>query len=146
MTDFYINKIGYLLLEINKIKNEKFISELITELRRNIDCLENATDLNDVFNIIVKQDKNIMREFVFLVKNHLSKEKSAYSIEKLGIAISHGSCKGDAGLCVLTKFKCKICEEEKMNGNSNIPSICFDCGKEIAERIILRNERIEKGE
>lgn len=146
MNDFYINKITDLLIEINKINSEKFIKELIIDLENNIDCLENEKDINNIFNIIVKQDKSIMREFVLLVKTHISKENSLYSIDKLGMAISNGSRKGDAGLCVLTKFICKICEEEKMNGDSNIPSICINCGKEIAERIILRNTRIEKGE
>lgn len=149
LESYYINKIKKLVNTLEKIEDMEYLLKLIEDIKNKIPLLEKETKLEDMVFILledlnVNNEKKNIREFIIFVEDSLCLEQSKLSIEKLGRAISSGSSNGNFGLCVMTKYNCKLCGKEDLHSSSNIPKICKPCGEEIALNIVRYGYDFEK--
>ncbi|WP_368900773.1 hypothetical protein [Oceanobacillus oncorhynchi] len=87
-------------------------------------------------------EKEKQMEIFIKLKNEVIKDKSKYSINKLGNAI-HRSRSG-AGGAAITKFTCNFCSSIEAWENTATPGICYKCARKMAENIVLNEMSIEK--
>lgn len=76
------------------------------------------------------------------LQNMIKEDKSIIDIDKLAYQIQ--SSRSGAGGCAMTRFKCSLCGEEDMWGNTNVPMICRACAKKMATKIVHMGGRIFK--
>lgn len=127
MKTFYIDKIKQ-----HSIENEELLKKLAVEaLGREI----NLADLE-------KEEVDVLRMLMVLLKNQILINKSPYDVHKIGRAIQYS--RSGIGGSALTTFTCLFCNEKETWMNTAVPRICKNCAEEMAQNIVLNNEDLLK--